>query len=132
MVKKFYEFGIPVISGMFNGSSDLLRTNSNLQFPNVDPVEAVDNLIKNKKLFDDSRTNALEFIKSHNDIETKEMWIKILLSLNNNDKEMRKPLLSLKVIKNSFLKKLIAIFSFRIRYTLNYKIRLFIDELFYK
>jgi glycosyltransferase involved in cell wall biosynthesis len=129
-ILKFYEFGIPVVSGMFNGSSELLRTNSLIQFPNLDPVKAVDKLIKDKRLYEDCRTNALKFIKSHDDSDIKEMWLKLLLSLKNNDMELSQKLLYQKVKSNFILKNITSIILFRIRYTLNYKIRLFINELF--
>jgi glycosyltransferase involved in cell wall biosynthesis len=131
-ILKFYEYGIPVISGLFNGSSDLLRINSMLQFPNIDPVKAVIKLIQNKNLYADSRTKALEFVNSHKDSEISGMWLDLLLSLKNNDMYRKAYLLSNNDDKKHIFKEKISIFLFRIKYTLNYKMRLYINELFCK
>jgi glycosyltransferase involved in cell wall biosynthesis len=132
-ILKFYEYGIPVISGMFNGSSDLLRINSTLQFPNIDPVKAVDKIIKNKKLYLDSQIKALEFVKSHDNNEITETWKNLIISLDNNELIKRENLLFKKdKFKNNSIKEYFSIIKFRIKYTLTYKVRVLINGLFCK
>lgn len=131
-ILKFYEFGIPVLSGMFNGSSDLLNINSELQFPNMDPVKAIDKLIKDREMYVDSRNKVLEFIGSHNDLKTRELWKKLLLSIKLNDSSMSNSMLYNKQKKKFSIKSILKIYIFRIRYTCNYKMRLLNNELFQK
>jgi glycosyltransferase involved in cell wall biosynthesis len=75
-ILKLYEFGIPVISGLFNGSREFLRVNSDLQFPNILPVNSVKMLLDpDQDRYHQASQNVIRFLeqKESND-EIIEMW----------------------------------------------------------
>lgn len=117
-ILKFYEYGIPVVSGMFNGSRDLLFMNEEIQFPNMMPVKAIHWLTKNENYTRASK-NVINFM--NNRISNKEVifqWEKIIRL-----GESEEPTL---INRNrNYVKSILNLIYFRLKYTAkSYLVRL--------
>jgi glycosyltransferase involved in cell wall biosynthesis len=123
-ILKFYEYGIPVISGMFNGSADLLRATQNIQFPNMMPLSAV-RFLMDPKNYETSSKKIIKFMQNKpKNYEIIADWKRLLIEAKEG--KLIRAKVQIQIDEEgapNFFNRILNLLKFRYKYTIRNYLR---------